>query len=191
MLTIGDILFTFDSITPTGTSCIALPTGTSYIDLPCEFVGIVNSLEPFKVPNQEEGKTPMNYASAKITAGPSDEATQRHYLISRLDEVYYTQKDKLASTFHLHDDAPPKTGEEFLERIKAGKISFKDTKKTRAYYWADLVIWRDPEVSADNEGYEAAKKLLKDERKKTMDIIQIRSPEEGLEALQAFETWAP
>ena len=135
-----------------------------------------------------------NYASATVTAAPSDESKQRSYLEQRLYDVYCTKRDPLQATFGLQDDAAPATPEELNQRIKDGKFIIRglDGKKDmRFYYWTDMFQWRDPSRKADVEGYEAAKADLKSKRQDALDTIKIDTPAAGLAALKALEAWEP
>ena len=141
---------------------------------------------------EEQGNNPMNYASASISTPATETQDQRKYLTNRLQEVYNEKRDSLEATFGLIDDEPPTTAKEMLERIEAGKFVIKGLDKPdRWFEWYSAIQWRDPAKKADKDGFEAARKALKAERQKVLDIIKIDEPKAGLEAIKALEAWTP
>jgi hypothetical protein len=121
---------------------------------------------------------------------PSTEEAKFNYLDSRAYSVRNTHDYKLERQFGMRDDADPETAEEMIERIKAGKYQLID-KKDRGYRSAyGQILWRDPSIEKDPEGYRKAAEALSNELTKTRDAIRILSPEAGLAALQAFESWS-
>ncbi len=144
------------------------------------------------VRNQEEGINPMNYASASISTPATETQDQRKYLAQRLESVYCDKRDPLESEFGLVDDDAPQSLTELKARIADGKFTFREEKDIRPYfYWTEMLRWRDPAKKADQEGFDAAKKALKAERQKALDIIKIDEPKAGLEAIKALEAWTP
>ncbi len=149
---------------------------------------------------QEEGINPMNYATATVHAATTETQDQRNYLQSRLEDIYYTKERPLYAQFGLTDDEAPTTPKELKARITDGKFVIIGLPKDDAeddfddcYYggWSRLIRWRDPAKKADQNGYEAARKELKDEYQKAMDTIKIDDVKAGLEAVKALEAWKP
>lgn len=131
------------------------------------------------------------YAHATMIAAPADpDAAKRCRLEYRLNDIYVTKKNELRKKFGLIDDDEPKNPKEMDERIKAGKFIIKglnDDKPRNWFCWYEALRWRDPAVKEDQDGFDAAKKDLKKAFVETQDIIAIKDPEAGLEAMKAFE----
>lgn len=173
----------------------SLPTATTFRKAKCQ------PCSPCGVPaafNQEQGNNPMNYASASISTPATETQDQRKYLTKRLEDVYCNLRDPLEATFGLIDDETPSSPKDLAERLAAGKFIIRgygdDAKNADRYrYWptAELIQWRDPAKKADTEGFEVARKALKAEKQKALDIIKIDEPKAGLEAIKVLEAWTP
>lgn len=113
---------------------------------------------------------------------------QRHYLARQLSSVAYTKEVEALKSFGLINDQPPRKGSELLDRIKSGKYILRDEKSVK---WAesalDYIEWRDPAIVKDQDGFEAAVKVMQKSRLDTDRTIQIADPTDGLSALKAFE----
>lgn len=180
--------------------------------VPCNGHTHSYSLAPFQTKICEEAKLPCtspklarmidkqkkeqdmsSYASVTAINADTTEKDQRKYLERRLWDVMYTIKVGLKKQFGLNDDEAPQTAEDFITRIKDGKYTVDaDKMKKEAWSTYDLVRyirWRDPSVVEDMDGYKAARAALDAEVTRVTDIIKIKTPAEGLEALQAFEGW--
>lgn len=153
-------------------------------------------LDRFKkmIDNQKKEQDMSNsYASVTAINADTTEKDQRRYLERRLWDVMYTIKTGLKKQFGLTDDEAPTTAEDFIARIKDGKYTVdaeKLKKETLGTY--DLIRyirWRDPSTVEDKDGYAAARDALDAEVTRVTDIIKIKTPAEGLDALQAFEGW--
>lgn len=149
---------------------------------------------------KQEGNNPMNYATATVHAATTETQDQRNYLQSRLEDIYYTKERPLYAQFGLTDDEAPTTPKELKARITDGKFVIIGLPKDDAeddfddcYYggWSRLIRWRDPAKKADQGGYEAARKELKDEYQKALDVVKIDDVKAGLEAVKALEAWKP
>lgn len=119
------------------------------------------------------------------------EARKMDYLKGRLENQFLDKEHALPRAFGLAHDDPPHTPKEFVDRILAGKFELKDKAKDTHLYGsspAPYITWRDPKVKVDQEGYDKAYKTLEEEFTKAKDIIVIKSPEEGLKALEKFES---
>lgn len=143
----------------------------------------------------------MNYATATVHAATTETQDQRKYLQRRLEDIYYMKERPLFAAFGLTDDEAPTTPKELKARIADGKFTIiglpKDDEDEDdfddCFYgsWSRLIRWRDPAKKADQDGYEAARKALKNEYQKAMDTIKIDDVKAGLEAVKALEAWEP
>lgn len=168
---------------------------------------------------QETGNNPMRYeqinATAVVTASPSDEALQRQYLLSQLQD--YTRNSwrdnskysELRKMFFLDTPRHPENASDLLDAIKNGKYTV-DEKKLAArkkydetaereecyddsdeFYsvWFGVTFTDFPK--ADRKGYDAAVKDYEKVSKDTERKIIVGTPAEGLDALLALEAWVP
>lgn len=132
------------------------------------------------------------YAQATNTINHvSDEQKQREYLIGRLDEIFRTKNSDLEVVFGMKE-VRPRTVNELIEFISKGKYELRDGYlDTPDWYSMDSFLcyfdWKDPSIKNDPEGYKAARKVMDLARTETQDCIKIKSPEAGLDAMQAFE----
>lgn len=162
----------------------------------------------------KEGSTPMAYttketynsASASVTATKSDAATQRDYLISRLQNARYPKQDEMRKIFNLGVDNTPKTYKDLIDVIKKGKYTLdeKITKKIDdqlaneddeddicfgRYSPFYGIIWPGPKQ--DYDGYHKAIEELGKQSQAAQDTIMVSDAAEGLKAIQKFEAWLP
>lgn len=161
----------------------AAPSFThDYSLAPCTPAGYV-------VPCQQE-ECKMNYATTAVSVSAELDSTkdQRKFLRNSLYEAFSDKKHALKRKFGLvHDDAPD-SFEEMLARIQAGKyvIDAKDAKR-KTYAPLAYIVWRDPSVKEDQDGYDAAKAELRKAYDKAEEDIRILAPEAGLASLRAFK----
>lgn len=189
------VTWTFDA------NCVAVPCTSSFADCPKTDAAPCKAQMPYVDVPQQEGNNPMNYANvanAAITVPPTEVQDQRKYLEKRLDQLFYAKDEPLYRHFGLDDDAAPYSPVEFKKRIDEGKFQIRgvdfDQEHAARYdhwHWTDLIAWRDPAKKADRDGYDAARKDLREKKQNTLDIIKIDDPKAGLEALKAFEAWEP
>jgi len=156
-------------------------------------------------------------ATVILNAPPSDESSQRQFLLNELCEMtrYEWQDKKVAALVKLYNlNAPkyPKTTQELIDAFKNGKVAIDEKKVAlnAAYLNDDAdevsdryddddnyvgeryygITFTDLPV-ADRKGYEKAlgeyRKLVVDTKRK----LAILSPAAGLDALIAFEAWMP
>lgn len=128
----------------------------------------------------------MNYMT--VTAAPTESETQRSYLVDRLRTAFRTKDAALERKFGLRDDEEPRTFDEMIQRIKDGKYRLADGYKSDQKLWEGpqyYIRWRS--VDKDQAGYDAAETILKTAYQAAMDIIKVKSLDDGLVALQAFE----
>lgn len=126
---------------------------------------------------------------------------EKDYLLSRLDSLTQTHTRSLKEHFNLND-LYPRTPFELMEFLKKGHYELSEKRiqrvrdneygytKDEDLYWGEplsYLVFRDPKKKRDKEGFEKAEELLLKAKQSTKDLIIIKSPDEGLAALQAFE----
>ncbi len=120
------------------------------------------------------------------------ESSKINYLSDRLDGIYYTIDGRLKKQFGMVNDPAPETAEDFIKRVQDGKFVLNDeTKKKNVYDPSRYIVWRDPSVKEDTEGFKAAKKQYDEAARKVRDTIAIGTPAEALEAIYKLEAWTP
>lgn len=166
---------------------------------------------------QEKGNNPMRIenttATAYVTAPKSDDATSRDYLLSRLaiyDGWHDPKASKISDFFNLGEDGRPKSYLQLIDAIKNDKFSLDPKAVARLKRIQDeaaedgedfdvedygygpfygIVFTDFPK--ADRKGYEAAMEEYGALKQTTRDTIMVKSPAEGLTALQTLEAWTP
>jgi hypothetical protein len=120
---------------------------------------------------------------------PTDQK-QRHFLETQMWDAYYTLQNKANKAFGLEDDASPATAKELVKRIQDGKFMLlPDDDREIWERPLKYIRWRDPALKEDQDGYKAWKEnTLEPAKTKAERAIQIKTPEEGLAALEAFES---
>src|SRR2546423_2981095 len=103
------------------------------------------------VPHKEEKNM---YVQSSV---PTDQQ-QREYLLSRLNNSYYKIDEKASIFFGLENDFPPKTKQDFVDRVAKGLFVVRENPEDY-YSFSDALIWRDP---AKKKDYESWKKFQKD-----------------------------
>jgi hypothetical protein len=126
------------------------------------------------------------------TQDPTDKARNR--LLERAGQASYEKRDEMRKAFNLIPDAEPETLKDFIQRIKDGKFVTDLTEKEQAErtFWntermLEEIEWRDPARVEDQEGFDAANVLLTKALNDVSDEIIVKTPEQGLEALRAFQ----
>lgn len=108
--------------------------------------------------------------------------------VNYLRERAYMASDKkyasLNEKFHMIMPGPPKDKAEAERRLKAGEFGFYDWEE-RKFSFRDQFYWADP--NRDQEGFDKAAAKLDKTFQDLMDIINIKSADDGLKALQEFE----
>ena len=123
------------------------------------------------------------------------EVKQRDYLSSRAYRIQTNKESELYRQFGIWENEPPKTRNELMQRIKDGKFVIRRNEDEdyddddSCNFFSTNVIWRDPEVKKDFEGLETAKKTLTSYYTSVIDTVTIKSLDEGLKAVEAFEKW--
>jgi len=108
------------------------------------------------------------------------------YLNERIENINCALRDKLEIQFGLSDDTDPKTASEAVERIKAGKYVLPNRNSDYGYR---SIIWRDPSVVADKDGFLIAIEAKDKAKTAARDIVMTGTPADGLKAVQDFEAW--
>jgi hypothetical protein len=118
------------------------------------------------------------------------EATQRNYLLDRVERTFRDKDTDLLRMFGHKNDPSPKSIKELIERITAGKYTYEGDifELETGSPWYNIE-WRDPAVKADRVGYEKAEKALLAEKDKARDAIVLGTATEGKAALDAFTAW--
>jgi hypothetical protein len=117
------------------------------------------------------------------------EQEQRKYLRQRLRDATYELDQKAQRQFGLIPPESPETMDEWIERIQKNKFTIKDEHR-KSQPWNGYISWFEPGHKEDKEGYLKAQKAMEKAHKDTLDIIVIKTPAEGLAAVQAFENHA-
>lgn len=150
------------------------------------------------VMNRYEAHSTGAYANAQVAAAKTDTTIQREHLLERLNGARYDkQGEELRRAFGLEDDEAPKTIKERKERFAAGKYiiqwkadedDYDEDEEIGSYYTGGKLRWRDPAVKEDRKGFNLAVDKIEKDVKHTKDIIVIKSPDDGLKALEKFES---
>jgi hypothetical protein len=123
----------------------------------------------------------------------TDFGTQRSYAATRLGDLYSKLNSGLIKQFGLVNDEPPRSFEDLLARIQAGKYVFPEDKKTKSigvYGVMDYIQWRDPAVKEDQAGYDAAIEKLSAAYNDAQDNMALASDAAGVKAaVDAFKAW--
>lgn len=139
--------------------------------------------------NSDQGQVPCEKPQKKEeTTMRTETENQRSYLDARLSVIRNDMENALKKHFGLMNDEAPETSKDLVKRIQDGKFVLpKDREDCYAgdAHWS--IIWRDPAVKEDQEGYDAAYAKLRAAYKVARDDINILPPEEGLKTLRAFE----
>lgn len=135
-----------------------------------------------------------------INEQTSDER-KAQYLIDQLWNAESAKSTDLYHAFHMAGPSEPKSPKEFMDRIKAGQFKFvKDylnddgtfrDPDNRYFDWYSpkrYFTWDIPGETPDPKGHETAQGELRLAKTKAERTITISTPDEGLKALQDFES---
>lgn len=175
----------------------------TYIQVTPDYVA-TNSLKVFQEMNEHWKQVnpvtvsafndPVPYPVKKAGQAPCKKEEKgnkmdTYYINDRLYETFYKKEHDARATFHLDNDPAPQTAAELVKRIQDGKFVLPSEKDD---YSPRCIVWRDPAVTADKEGFKAYQKALNEAHQKAKDIVNIVSDEQArLKALQDFEAWTP
>ena len=143
-------------------------------------------------PPRKKGKTmskTFNEVTINAEASTPVEVNQREYLLGRLWNERMVQEGKIKEKFFITPDEAPKTPQEAADRLAAGKFVIKSLKDqpNKKYGWNDWYYdfeWRSQ--PADKAGAKASEEKMTALYQSTLDLINIKSPDEGLAAMQTF-----
>lgn len=140
---------------------------------------------------KKKEEVPMSsLSSATVITADSIEKDQRRFIVDRLNTTLYYIKRYLKRQFGLADDVAPKTVEEMLARIAAGKYVLPEKHKDLSPYCSvSYIRWRDPSVKEDKDGYLAARKALEDEFSTAEEAARLLPIAEATKAMQDFKSW--
>lgn len=139
------------------------------------------------VNNKTNKENKMFYDEDGMCAG-SETLLQRNQLVSRIRDIACEKDEELERFFGLKDDAAPKTVNEIIERIKAGKFTIDEDKGDKQGYGPlNYLNWRDPSKKKDQAGYNAAVIKLRAAQEEATDLVTFKTVDEGFAALQAFK----
>lgn len=116
------------------------------------------------------------------------------HLEGRLEGFLYEKQRELADRFGILGVCGPKSRAEATEWLKEGRFKFNgvDDPDREDQFPFDNAIrylqWTDPSKPKDAKGYEAAHKKLMKLYQDARDEILVKTPEEGLKVLRAFES---
>lgn len=131
---------------------------------------------------KQEPDMKATYISTNVNAVDSQDANARQYLGGRAEMVFYAKDHDLRKTFGLEDDEYPYDPKDMVKRIQDGKFVLEEGK-----HGSSRILWRDPELKEDKEGYKAAKEKMEVGYTKVTDDIMVLYPDQGLESLRTFE----
>lgn len=146
---------------------------------------------PVNVTPKKKGKNMCYDCDMNGLSTISDAQIAKSYLDNRLDGAYYAKTEQFRKDFHLDNDNPPETMEEFVKRIQDGKFTVKDEYKKKEVSYTSpsrYITWRDPALKADQDGFDKAADAALKAKTEASDIIQVMDAKAGLEALKAFES---
>lgn len=138
----------------------------------------------------QKGNNPMYVDNDKhITS------SKINYLSDRANTAYYTKADGLGRAFGFGPYIAPETVQELVDRITAGKFSFKEPSKkdVKNFFYRpwEGITWKDPAVVEDQAGLDKASDELKKLFQDAKDTIAVGTPAEGLVAVKALDAWTP
>ncbi len=115
--------------------------------------------------------------------------TERKYLATRLYNANYKKQDEASQKF-LPKTEIPNTGKKLKEAIANGwlKVDLKDDDVVMHYDYLDYIRLEDPSKPKDEEGYRKALSTIEVDRKGAEDVIRVLPVDQGLKALQEFES---
>lgn len=140
------------------------------------------------VPKKENNMSSYSNAQVAQITRPTETEQQRDYFLGRLLQLAHEKERQELKHFGMVDDDPPKTPKEYVQRIKDNKFMIQkdcDDMETGRYSW-EYLIWRDPEVKRDQDGYTAARELIHKVIGETEDEIW-NDPKNALAAVHKFE----
>jgi len=128
-------------------------------------------------------------ANAQVIGATPIEATQRDYVVQRISQI----KDKHNSALRVQFNMDPKNPSTFLELEKAIKdgdytVDLEKAKSGDAR-WNGIYYGVTFGKPTDEEGYNAARQVLKIATQKALDKAALRSPDQLEALIEEFEGW--
>ena len=160
------------------------PSAVNYV--PAMMIGLDSFV---KLQNMPKNASPANKPQMEETMNRSslnqDFTPEKIYLLSRVDEIYWSRREELLHEFHIYADKSPKTYAEMRDRLMSGKFTLP-TDEHRTYVSLDALEWRSPEDKADDDGFAKAVEKLTELKTKARDEIIVSDL--GLKALENFKS---
>lgn len=152
-------------------------------------------------PNKEE-ETMTN--TNTLTAAQQHLLNRLNAVENQYDKFWGSKYNELKKAFRLDGPPQPKHAEEMLEWVKTGRYTIDEKAVARAkadladdrdhddcscfYGWDYGFAWGTKDEQPDHEGYDKALKAARAEAVKVKDAIYVKSADEALAALEAFES---
>lgn len=137
---------------------------------------------------EQEKENTMSYDTLKFRETAEGKRVQ--YLEERASALFYEKDSDLQKQFGLRDDDYPQEAEELVKRIQDGKFTITEKTPNNIFFGSGAfgrLRFRDPAMKRDEAGYNAAYQKLQALLQDTKDAIMIKSADEGLAAVKAFE----
>lgn len=129
------------------------------------------------------------YNTVNITPETVDpNQDKREYFYGRLGDIVSRKGTEAHKAFGLRDDEDPRDGEETVKRIQAGRFELVDNGHDWAGRDRKRILWRDPSIPRDRDGYDKAMETLFDTKTKATDKLWGTEPSEWLKILEDFES---
>lgn len=111
---------------------------------------------------------------------------ERSYLRNRIYDISDTKFAALDKKYGFREELPPKTVDEMQNRLKEGKYTVHSNYTNGRQ---PVLLWKDPSIKEDEEGFKKAKDTFDIERQKALDIVNILPPVEALKVLAELEAY--
>lgn len=144
-------------------------------------------------PQKKEEKEQDMYACQTVSTTESPDTRTFHHLQDRAREVRSEKIRNLRAAFFLDGTPKPTTIGELKDYLSKGFLVFDDAATKglsddfAIYGWRDYVTWQDPSKKPDRAGFDAAEKIVLADYKALKDTLYVKSSDDALTALQAFE----
>lgn len=151
------------------------------------FVQMDSSVEYRMSTVQQEKSSLSSDQETENTMYNLDQLQLEHFT-HRLSRIKSEKHSELKRKFGLEDDDAPRSAEEIVARITAGKFIIlpKELDQYTSSRFARFQ-WRDPSVKEDRVGYEAADKDLDAAYALAKDAV-FTAPADAAKVVQAFES---
>jgi hypothetical protein len=134
--------------------------------------------------NKQKEKGTTMYLDSKVDL----DVQTKTRLLDSLTGSEAQKNEELRALYGLTDDEAPRSWNELVERISAGRFMIPEDRKAKIGYSPLLYVrWRDPAKKEDCDGFEKAEKLLYTAAERAKDAIMALPAPEGLKVLQEFQ----